>query len=153
MFPCGQKGKILTQNCQKSPFKPQKSGFPPVSQPRISSVNTMERRVSCLKRKSRNSWSWDRLVSLASKVWLVQDLSLEMPHFLWGSPFILSPNSIFILVFQGAAFLSWSTLDLVYRFQNITDCSGIVHFPCPQCPADLQMSSSKIYSAIIIYEY
>lgn len=53
-------------------------------------------------------------------------------HFL-----ILSPNSIFIHVFQGAAFPCWSTLDLVYRFQNIADYSGIVHFPCPQCPADL----------------
>lgn len=87
---------------------------------------------------------------LASKVWLVQDHSLEMPHFLWGGPLILSPNSMFILLFQGAAFPCWIILDLVYRFQNIT---GIVNFPCPQWPADLQMSSNKIYRTIIIYEY
>lgn len=89
---------------------------------------------------------------LASKVWLVQDRSLEMPHFLLWGPLILSPDSIIILIFQGAAFPG-STLGSGFRFQNVRDCSGIVHFPCPQCPADLQMSSNKICSTVIIYEY
>lgn len=69
-----------------------------------------------------------------------------------GGPLILSPDSIIILIFQGAAFPG-STLDSGFRFQNVRDCSGIVHFPCPQCPADLQMSSNKICSTVIIYEY
>lgn len=51
-----------------------------------------------------------------------------------GGPLFLSPNSIFILVFQGAAFPCWSTLDLVYRFQNTADYSGIVHFLLSSMP-------------------
>lgn len=59
-FLVGRSGKFLERIARNLPLNHKNQDFSPVSQSRISSVNTMERRVSCLKRKSRNSWSCDR---------------------------------------------------------------------------------------------
>lgn len=61
---------FLTGRADKSPLKSWMlvsngySDFSFLSPFRISSVSTMERRVSCLKKKSKSSWSCGRLVSL-----------------------------------------------------------------------------------------
>lgn len=106
-FLVGRAGKLLIQNRAKSPFM--KICFEGwlrifsslVAPSRISSVNTMERRASCLKKKSKSSWSYGRSVSLG----------LQSPELLVGGAtfcpeglLILCPNCTLILVSWGVGF-------------------------------------------------